>query len=443
MATRTLLSLPEELIDHICWKLVGHPHSRSIDTLYDPKSLSSLCRVSKSLNRIAMPVLYARFDAMERMKRTADFLRTISLRPELGGYVQEATFSMFNWFPLTEDHLKVFTEAATRLGVSLDDWMENYPFEAVVQLIIAQTPNVRTIDVAAHEVYADDGAGAFTILEQIAAQVPPRISLPHLERLSVGHDDCRRISLGYFGGIIELAPYIREITMSPCYGLQCDEKHVNNRLTLKNVTNLQLDGGHISKLELESIVRLCGGLENFDYGYHSIYAGLSHACVTPREVIEILMPHNNTLRSISINLGWREREHPTSFSFSGLCTDGDQIISLKNFSRLETFRVDGTSLLFPEVQKPGYHTNILINLLPTSIRCFHLANAQRESVANLITLTDSIADFPFLKEISLTGNSVNGPLGEEEVVLDESEMSTLRKILSDKGIKFEEMSVWE
>lgn len=433
-----LLSLPEELIAHICWLLVGYPDRLEIASVYDIQSLSCLCRTSKSLNRIATPVLYARFDSRERLRRLADFLRTISLRPELGEYVQELNFSTFYWCHLSEDHLKVCDDVAARLGVSLEGWMEHQVYEALIQLTIAQTPNVRAIEVAAHEVYADDGVGAFILLEDIAAQVPRRFSLPHLERLCVGHDDCRRISLAYFGGILELAPNIQQLTMEPCYGLQCDEEQVNDRFSLNHVTNLTLDGGHISRSQLESIVGLCGELEVFDYKYHSIYAGLSHVCVTPREVIEILMPHSKTLRFISLDLGYRERQDPDAFSFSGLCADGDQIVSLKDFPRLETFRVDGTSILFPEVNSLDYHTNILTNMLPASIRRFHLTRTQKEAVENVITLVNSIADFPLLEEVVLTGNSANGPLGDDEVIFDEAEVSTLRRMLADIGVQFEE-----
>ncbi|KAM0260175.1 hypothetical protein ACHAQJ_002941 [Trichoderma viride] len=429
-----LLSLPEEMIEHICWQLVGLSQSSS----HDPRSLSSLCRTSKIFNRIATPILYARFHAQESMKKIACFLRSISLRPELGGYVQETFFSTFYWVQLTECNLEIFSDAAARLGVNLENWMTEHPYEAMVQLIIAQTPNVRIIEVPAHEVLADDGVGAFTLLEQIAAQVPRRVSLSCLRQLIVGHDDCRRVSLGYFGGIIELAPHIREIIMSPCYGLHCDEEHVNDRLSLKNVTRLKLDGGHMSKSALESIVRLCGELKIFEYNYQSIYAGLGAVCVTPREVIEILTQHRNTLCSVYLDLGDREREDSNGFCFSGLCADGDQILSLKDFSRLESFRVDGSSVLFPQVQMPGYHTNILINLLPKSIRRFYLTDAQKESVANMIRLMDMIDDFPLLEEVTLTGNSIHGPLGDDEVIFDKSEVDTLRQMMENIGAKFKE-----
>lgn len=430
-----LMSFPEEIIENICRQLANYPRSR-----YSPKSLSNLCQASKTLYRIGTPVLYSSFDASERFKKLCDFLRTITLRPELGALVQDLYLNAFYWTEFDKSHTEAFELATKRLGVSLDGWMENNPWEAISQLVIAYTPNVRSMEVIAHEVYCDEGVGAFTLLEQMAAQVPRQVSLPHLRRLRVGHDDCRQISLGYFGGILELAPGVTQITGDPIYGFHCNEKNVNDRIILDNVTRLYLKGGHISRRQLNEIVSRCQALEYFKYTYHSIYAGLGEDCVTPREIIDMLREHNHndTLRSVYIDLGFRERAATDTLSFSGLCSDGDQILSLKDFARLENFHVDGSSVLFPAVQTPGYRTDILINMLPKSIRRFQLTNTQGESVANMMTLATSITDFPFLKEVFLTGNSTNGPLGDEEVELDESEMGLLRKALDDNGIRLED-----
>ncbi|GFP58718.1 hypothetical protein TASIC1_0011008500 [Trichoderma asperellum] len=420
-----LMSLPEEVVELICRQL----------TIRDSLTLSFVCRASKALNRIATPVLYSRFNPWGKMKNLADFLRSISLRPELGGYVQELIFSgSFYWFELTEDHLTVFADVATRLGIDLEDWMKEYPYEAVTQLVIAQTPNVKIMDVVVDEAYAEGGAGAFRLLEKLAAQTPRWVSLPQLHQLTVGHEEPRRISLGYFGGVIELAPHIQELTISPCYGLYCDEEPKNDRFSLNNVTNLKLDGGHISKSQLESIVRLCRRLEIFELKHNSMYAGLPEVIVTPREVIEILALHKHTLRSISVDLGYRERRTPDDLSFTGFCADGHQILSLKEFSRLETFKIDGASVLFPEITKSDYHTNVLVNLLPKTIRQFQLINAQYEAVANMICLVESITEFPLLKEVTLTGNVAGGPLGEDMVEFDKHELDTLYAMLERNGI---------
>ncbi|PNP53780.1 hypothetical protein THARTR1_05904 [Trichoderma harzianum] len=430
-----LMSFPEEIIENICRQLADYPRSR-----YSPKHLSNLCQASKTLHRIGTPVLYSCFDSSERFKKLSDFLRTITLRPELGALVQNLYLNAFYWTEFDQSHTEAFERAATRLGVSLDGWMEDNPWEAISQLVIAYTPNVKSMEVIAREVYCDDGVGAFTLLEKMAAQVPRQVSLPHLRRLCVGHDDCRQISLGYFGGILELAPGVRELKGDPIYGFHCNEKLRNDRMILDNVTRLYLKGGQISKRQLEKIVSRCQALEHFKYTYHSIYVGLEEECVTPRELIDVLREHhhNDTLRSVYIDLGWRQRTAAEHLSFTGLCGDGDQILSLKGFSRLENFHVDGSSVLFPAVQTPGYRTDILINMLPCSIRRFQLTNTQGESVANMMTLATSLTDFPFLEEVVLTGNSANGPLGEVEVKLDESEMGLLRKVLDDNGIRLED-----
>ncbi|KAL7895940.1 hypothetical protein HDV63DRAFT_380490 [Trichoderma sp. SZMC 28014] len=422
-----LMSLPQEIIQLICWQLMTYGY---LDSL----ALSYVCRASKTLNRIATPVLYSYFNSWEKMEKMANFLRSICLRPELGRYVQEAIFSRFYWFELTEDHRSIFADAATRLGIDLGGWLKEYPYETMTQLIIAQIPNVRFMDVATHEVYADEGVGSFELLEKLAAQAPRRVSLPQLQQLTIGHSDYRRISLGYFGGIIELAPHIRELTMSPCYGLNCDEEVKNTRFSLSNVTKLMIDGGHISKSQFESILRLCGRLEAFEFNYHTKYAGLREISVTPRELIETLALHKQSLRSISVDLGRRERQKTGRICFSGFCEKGDQILSLKEFPRLETFKIDGTSVLFPEVAKPGYHTNILVNLLPKSIHRFQLIDAQYESVANMISLIDSIAEFPFLEDVTLTGNTADGRLGEDKVEFDRHELDTLYGMLERNGI---------
>ncbi|KAL7919561.1 hypothetical protein ACQKWADRAFT_300814 [Trichoderma austrokoningii] len=422
-----LLSLPEEVVELICRQVTKWE-------MLDSRTLCFICRASKALNRIATPVLYSYFNSCEKMEKMANFLRSVCLRPDLGGYVQEIVLSKFYWFELTEDYFNMFADTATRLGLVVGDWLKDHPFEAMVQLIIAQIPNVKIIDVSTHEVYADEGVGAFRLLEQFAVRNPRRVSLPQLQRLTIGHGDARGISVGYFGGIIELAPHLRNLTISPCYGLYCDEEPKNTRFALSSVVNLTLDGGHMSKSQLETMVRLCGQLETFEFNNQTIYSGLQSMSVTPRELIEILALHKHSLRSISVDLGQRQRQKMGGFYFSGVCEEGEQILSLQEFSRLETFKIDGSSILFPEITNPGYHTNTLVNLLPKSIRRFQLIDAQYESVANMIRLVVSVAEFPFLEDVTLTGNTTNGRLGKDKVEFDKHELDTLYAMLENNGI---------
>ncbi|KAL7937809.1 hypothetical protein V8C35DRAFT_277281 [Trichoderma chlorosporum] len=449
-----LLSLPEEIIENICWQLAGDPQSiedicskpaggsRSIEKTCShpagdpqlqnsPRPLSQFCQASRALHRIGTPVLYYCFDASQSLKKLANFLRTIILRPELAALVQELYLNTNSSTELDKSHTEAFEGAAARLGVSLDGWMERNSYEAMAQLVIAHTPNVKFLEVIAHDKWSEGGFGAFTLLEEMAAQVPRQVSLPHLRRLHVGHDHGTWISLGYFGGILELAPNVRELVTDPIYEFHCEKMPLSDRVVLDNIVHLRLKGGQISRRQLQELVSRCRALESFKYTYHYVYMSPDEKCVTPREAIEILRQHSDTLRSISLGLETRERR--SGLSFYGECVDGEQILSLKDFSRLEFFHVDGSSVLFPEVQTPGYRTDILTNMLPSSIRQFELPNAQKESAANAITLATSIADFPLLEEVLLTANMADGPLGSDEVKFDELEIDMLSRILGDHG----------
>ncbi len=80
--------------------------------------------------------------------------------------------------------------------------------------------------------------------------------------------------------------------------------------------------------------------------------------------------------------------------------------------------------------------DLLVEILPASIRCFYLCHTQKEAAANMMTLADCLDDFPSLKEVLLSGNGVGGPLGQEEVVFDEEEIEYLRMKFTSRGIRF-------
>ncbi|KAK6342763.1 hypothetical protein TWF718_008151 [Orbilia javanica] len=307
-----------------------------------------------------------------------------------------------------------------------------YQFETVAQLIIALTPNLQDLQVEATQVMCDTGEGAFTMLEELAKRSPPAASLLHLHRFSFGHDDCREVSFKYFQGVIDLAPNIRVIRADPCFDQP--EYALNDPINIRNVTDLGFTSGHISAKGLRDITSSCERLEVFSYCYSTMYAGLDPDCATPREIVDILSKYKNTLRHLDIDLGSRE-EHQGGLYF-GFCIEGQEILSLKMFSCLETFKVDGSSILFPEVGTERYHTNILTEMLPQSIRTLHLRDTQKEAAANLITLTESLESFPHLSEIYLSGNGISGPLGQFNVIVEDSEIQILRERLAARGIRF-------
>ncbi|KAL7954644.1 hypothetical protein V8C34DRAFT_293917 [Trichoderma compactum] len=167
-------------------------------TVYPKVSVQSLPGIKNSPSHRHARALFL-LQCWRALKEACRF-PPITLRPELGALVQDLCLNAFYWTEFDKSHTEAFERAATRLGVSLDGWMEDNPWEAISQLVIAYTPNVRSLEVIAHEVSCHDGVGAFTLLEKMAAQVQRQVSLLHLRRLCVGHDDCRQVSLGYFGG---------------------------------------------------------------------------------------------------------------------------------------------------------------------------------------------------------------------------------------------------
>ncbi|KAF3113995.1 hypothetical protein TWF569_010303 [Orbilia oligospora] len=317
--------------------------------------------------------------------------------------------------------------------------LDEYPFETMAQLIIASTPNIRSLHVEGRQIMCDTGEGAFTMLEELAKRSPPPASLSHLRHLSFGHEDYREVSFKYFEGIIALAPNIRTILANPCFDqpIYAPKAPIN----IKNVTDLRFKSGHLSTQGLTTILSSCERLEVFQYYYDTMYSGLDPGCATPRELIDVLSRYKDSLHYLDINLGSRE-EHQGGLYF-GLCIEGQEILSLKVFSRLETLKIDGTSVLFPEVGTDKCHTNILTEMLPQSIRTLHLKDMQKEAAANLVTLTDSLEYFPHLAEIYLAGNEIGGPLGKFEVIFEDSEIQILRERLTSRGISFLKRGHWK
>ncbi|KAK6533048.1 hypothetical protein TWF281_007209 [Arthrobotrys megalospora] len=484
-----LLSLPEELIEHVC---------QQFSSCRDRRSLAFLCRTSKTLNRIGTRFLYSKFSSGGYMSRLAFFLRTLCERPDLGTYVHSLSLGSDIWFRLPQEHIDFISKAAERFGLDVavplmpsgypsggsdDEESEDgegdedqlgsndssegevehnghisgreedkeeayersqlgqYPFETMAQLTIALTPNLRELQVTARQIMCDDGEGAFTLLEELAKRSPPPVSLPHLRHFSFGHEDCREVSFKYFEGVIVLAPNIRTIHGHPCFDQPryAPEAPIN----ISNVTELRFKSGHLSATGLRAILSSCERLEIFQYHYDTIYAGLDPGCATPREIVDILSKHKDSLRYIYIDLGSRE-EHQGGLFF-GFCIEGQEILSLREFSCLETFNIDGSSILFPEAGSKKYHTNILVDMLPRSIRNLRLKDMQKEAATNLVTLTDSIDSFPQLSEVFLNGNGIGGPLGKFEVIFEESEIDLLRERLTSRGIRFlkQSPSRWE
>ncbi|ETS06258.1 hypothetical protein M419DRAFT_4544 [Trichoderma reesei RUT C-30] len=367
-----LLSLPVEVILHICRQL------------RHPRTLSCFCRTSKAFHSIATPILYACFDnggldgsPVERgLEQSIKFLTAISLRPELGEFVRELRIegSCSKVFDQSQDDM--FRKAAARLGMDIP-CPSQQGFEAMACLLITQTPNLTTLDVyIANNGHDRDDSSPFGILENASPPVPLRIALPHLRQLHLGQSS-EEVSLRYFGGILQFAAGLTDLTLRtsfkpPPASVLCDDL-----MHFRNVTHLDVKGLNWTQRGLDFVVSRCHALVKFRYQSLEVAHGIASPTVTARELIEMLRQHghNKTLRSLNVDMKYL---YPPF-----ICPDGEQVPSLKDFSRLETFCVDGTSIQFPAPGSPDYRTDILTNMLPSCVRHFDLTYAPNESVTNL------------------------------------------------------------
>ncbi|TFB05493.1 hypothetical protein CCMA1212_002627 [Trichoderma ghanense] len=291
-------------IRHICLQLDVR-HEKDGWNRTGLKPLSHLCQTSKAIHHISTPVLYAGFDGGDSdLQRSINFLRTISLRPELGELVQELRVLGFRSRVLDQSQKDVVQKAAARLGEGIPAWLELCPFEAVACLLIAQTPNLKALDIFLfRDAYVNKDFRPFSIFEDASAPVPWRASLPHLRQLSLGHG--RNFSLDYFAGILQLTTGLTDLTLwshllkLPKTGLQC-----SSLMSFRSVTRLAVKDSLWIRSQLQSVVSRCLALERFHYqSRQGVRGDQVPGALRPRDLINMLRQynHNNTLRSLYID----------------------------------------------------------------------------------------------------------------------------------------------
>ncbi|PTB65071.1 hypothetical protein BBK36DRAFT_1122614 [Trichoderma citrinoviride] len=432
MASPTgLLSLPPEIIRVICRELILY--RPGYDENHGLKQLSLFSRTCKHVNQAATPLLYSRFLATPSILVTMRFLSSLCRRPELGEFVQQLGFN----FPSTEikviEHLDIYSEAAARLGVHLGDWSSHNPYETLIHLIIGHTPNVRSMQIFTDR-FIEPMANIPTVLDQLAAQGPKRISFPRLERLLIKHCYVTGLPIEHYATLLALAPCLRHLWLEPSPPLHHPWTQPSGRLSLASVTRLTLRLGSLTKNQLETVVHSCGPLELFQHR-QSMYSFERRPSVTPAEMIRILEPHAGTLRALSLDLAWRNRDNPAAFYAGPLCMEGDQIRSLKAFSRLEDLELDGSCFVFPAKDDFYYHAYVFAQMLPETIRRFRIIVAPPGTVENLRTLLKSRSQFPRLAQICME-NRMLCPELDHNVFFRERDLTDLTVKMKLAGIRF-------
>ncbi|EPS40983.1 hypothetical protein H072_5127 [Dactylellina haptotyla CBS 200.50] len=473
MQPSTLLSLPEELLESICQIILDSRPTYSFNWQQPVVSLSYLSRTSKKIYRIATPVLYSTFDTRHVHKVQsqiyAKFLRTLFERPHLAKQVRRMYLKAL-YFRLAdfEEYQQLCLALADSLGLAIsrsihdtyrssfqgsssdggysdeDDEPEvpsavpfqstvlgYYEYATLVQLLIALVPNLRVLYFEAREVECTDRrmGGSFIFLEELAKT--GRASLLHLEEFAFSHNNSDPITFDYIHGILDLSPNIRSILAEPCDDPV--DYHSDKPIGIQNVTSLKISGC-LSKEGLRTIVSSRRSLEVFEHTHHTKYTDPDPPPMTPREAIEILDLHKHFLRVLKLDLRFRNNHRLDGRC--KFCFEGHQIVTLKGFSQLESFEVDGSSILFPQKDDNNYHTEVLVNMLPRSIRCLSLQEVQKEGAANAITLLEHRSAFPFLNKLILFGNLLYSPLSPDPVTFPEHELEVLRQLTRAAGITF-------
>ncbi|KAK6336459.1 hypothetical protein TWF696_002011 [Orbilia brochopaga] len=426
-------TLPEELIERVCLQLYqGSQYAYVLES--GAVSLSAVCRTSKLLKRIASPILYRQFCFGGKLSMSARFLRTICQEQDLAEAVQYLRI----WRPdsngLADEDIKFFTEVAEKLGLNLgaldvaNPWHRR-SYEIIVQLLIAQTSNLKGLEFRGISICED----RFELLRQLAAQDPRRVSLSKLRYFKYGADySGHKIRLGYFDSLLELAPNIQSLCM-PCY-----DPLTRSLANINQVTELSLRYGCISPEGLGTITHCCDAIHSFNMeaaGFEQvaiIEGKLTRHCIPPSRVITIIEPHKTWLRHLDLGSSgtWCQDHHERK-----KCEHKEQGFSVRAFSSLETFKINGRCVLYPEVND---HTNTFVNMLPRSIRRFHIFSAQKQAPANMITLATAIdVDFPDLDEILLNDHLC--PVcqrGELKPVFEEADITVLSQLFKVAGVAF-------
>lgn len=454
-----LASLPGEILTQICWDIVGHldDHVGDLDQIkaeiqYDTPSLASLCRTSKRLRDFATPVLYFRFTTLRGAETAIPFLVAISQRQFLGLCVRKLDLCQGTSMDkivdqrifqttrvdgrMTEAQRQILNEAATRLDID-EASIHLEQFATIVQLILAYTPLVRSVHIATLLAGTVDDRWGYTILKQLAAQVPRRVSLDYLRNLYLEHVNDMNLgssySLQYFAGIFKLAPSIDTLHMDPCSGIDLPRQIMTRpRVSLANVTTLSLTQGNTPSNAVKWMVRDCAQLKHFQY-YSSGYPVVNR--VTLKEITQVLRLHKDSLLSLSLLL---KAKTPWEFNM-GIrmppCADGEQILSLEAFTKLEILELNAPSIRFPKADTPGYHTYVLREMLPQSIKHFRFTTPRKECIPNLKTVADYRANrFPHLRSVYLTNSSRVFP---EETAFDTNEIEAVRESLLNARVRFE------
>ncbi|KAF6831435.1 hypothetical protein CPLU01_06720 [Colletotrichum plurivorum] len=434
-----LLNLPTPVIEDIIKFLCPHCYTTARenrwtchcaychghDCVWEPEkraALASLCQTNKLLNFIATPFLY---HSPTHRSNAHCLLRTVyGSRRDLARHVKTVHLAgpegyFDSQFP---DEIELFKNARAHIGVDPDpdasEHGDQIPF--FLGLLLATCTGIEELCIPA---YFD---------EPLAPYSGPG-SLSRLETLGVVYQEEGGFDTDHLRDVFSAATNLRTFR---AWGLS----RVTPGSNLGSLRELRLFKSVVQAEDLSLLLERCPQLERFTY-----FTGdpiiTDEGPPSPREIQDIILQKVPQLTDLELTT-WE------NLWFDDL-TDDDVLRDLKGLERLREVRLDPDFLIptandperrewvvwadrsqAPVLSRPCVEPEVLVNLLPVSIRKLQIGMPDTEGSTNVLPLVPAIRKlgqvcketFPKLVAVEFSG------LGDDE--------EQVRKLFEERGVTF-------
>ncbi|KAF3913719.1 hypothetical protein AA313_de0205296 [Arthrobotrys entomopaga] len=368
----TLLFLPPEVLGLVCDQvacLYGPSDVPYFDPVPATGDLAALSRTCKLLHRIVDPILYR---CIPTDRKFYCLFRTLITRKDLASYVRRAYMGELNdgetLEPLYEER-EAMKRLARQLSHDMDgnmrsstsgsvEWLMKDPFQVadleqehddeneVGKLFLALTllllPNLEYLDYTVCYNY------------ELEANLYAPNHFQYLTEILFKHSDTENgINLEDINGVLAAAPNVRVLRGHLIAG-------VGNVFCHKSVRELHLGFSSVDADGLMLIMKSFPFLEVFTYESGGCMVRDDEA--KPCDFTEALLQRKDTLRHISIDFSYPDNIEEA----------GDALQSLQSMEVLETLTVDISTIYAKTEEESTTDGNLIINLLPSSIKSFSL-----------------------------------------------------------------------
>ncbi|TDZ32552.1 hypothetical protein C8035_v011581 [Colletotrichum spinosum] len=401
------ITVIEDILEMFCIHCTPVPFERHANHGHDRRNtdtLVSLCRSSRVLSSMAMPLLYHQ-PVFYGMERGIPLIRTLLERPELARHVKCLHFEDSGRIEepdeLSSYELSLFKKAAAEFDtIDIDgDWLEQ---GKLLDILVAKCPNIEHVGFQSY--YNDEPWG-----------IVPYASLPNIKSLALSHGDTEMgCHMGTIEPMLEAAVNVTRLTGTMVTSL-------NTHVRLKKLLRLELLQSELEGRDLSDFLACCPALEELRYESGGCAVGYENH--VPREFQTAVLTHARRLKKLTYCL------EMVSFDQEPLREDM-MLQSLAGLERLEELAIDTRSMMVhqdPNVRSmrrmpdgtmaewilpvPELSPTALVDLLPASIRSFRLSQAiagKRPELAAFLPAIICLGKharerFPDLKKVTFSG----------------------------------------